>query len=127
MQVSAFNPREDSRNIDHYRRENSFWQEWSLFDLDTGKQIISARFYGSAATVYCVVWIWNDAPCRGYGKAGGYGYHKQSAALQEALSAAGVTLSENIGGVGETAMRAAFNALAAALRITRPMIHVAHA
>jgi hypothetical protein len=43
----------------------------------------------AASVVYCSVWI--HAPgisCAGHGQAGGYGYHKQSAALQFALDRA---------------------------------------
>lgn len=51
----------------------------------------------------------------GRGRAGGGGYHKSSAALAEALTDAGVTLSENISGRGETVMREALVAAARAL------------
>jgi hypothetical protein len=99
---------------------------------------VEARFYmgrsASASVVYCSIWIrgrknngmWNS----GHGSAGGYGYHKESAALQEALDSAGVSLfgpvyygdrdkrhrrPANIGGVGDSAMRDALVAVTRAL------------
>jgi len=58
------------------------------------KEVITARFYmgrsASASVVYCCLWINNV--CSGKGNAGGYGYHKESAALQAALTSAGIEL-----------------------------------
>ena len=137
--VIAFDPQEDKRNIEHYRRESSFWRELSLIDLDKGRSVLELRFYGSGSTVYAVTWIhaWEYGPdfakagytasCRGYGKAGGYGYHKVSAAAQEAFRAAGITLSEDIGGRGDSAIEEALKAFAVHLGIARPYIHRAHA
>ena len=137
--VIAFDPQEDKRSIQHYRRESSFWHELSLIDLDKGCSVLELRFYGSGATVYAVTWIhaWEYGPdfvkagciasCRGYGKAGGYGYHKPSAAAQEAFKAAGITLAEDIGGLGDSAIEDALRAFAVYLGISRPYIHRAHA
>lgn len=123
--VTSFIPRTDSRNIASYRRENSFWKSLSLIDLDAGKEVASVRFYGANAAVYCVAWINGDA--RGYGKAGGYGYHKPSAAMSEALLRAGVHLDQSIDGVGDGAMIDALEALATFMGIKRPYVHHAHA
>lgn len=126
--VLDFTPKTDSRNIESYRREKSFWQEFALLDLDNGETRVSVRFYGANATVYCVVWLWgNDQSARGYGKAGGYGYHKSSAAMAEAFKAAGVVLKEDIGGRGDSAMNEALQAFAKHAGITRPHIHHSHA
>lgn len=108
------------------------------------KEIITARFYmgrsNRASVVYCCVWVsGKDFYTSGKGNAGGYGYHKLSQALQEALDSAGVELYGNaygkddrkslkkrchIGGVGETAMSAAFHAIAKALGYNK--IHITH-
>lgn len=137
MQTLTFTPRESAKRIDSYRRESSFWAEHALIDLDMGACVAMVRFYGSAATVYCVVWIsaWrhgfpaagSTASCRGCGKAGGYGYHKASAAMQEALLDAGFTLSDDIAGRGDGAMREALESMAKLFGIARPYIHHAHA
>lgn len=69
----------------------------------------------SSATIYCNLWIHARKPelwLHTSGSAGGYGYHKQSAALADALRSASIDLSRSINGVGETAMRAALIAIA---------------
>lgn len=85
----------------------------------------------NASTVYASIWI--SAPdkniyCAGHGSAGGYGYHKESAAIQEAITSAGIELTgdvygrndekknkrADIGGVGDSAVRAAIDAIARA-------------
>jgi hypothetical protein len=67
---------------------------------------------------YCSVWftgIRDALPwCAGHGKASGYGYHRPSAAMQEALDSAGIKLSEPIDGVGQQAMADALRAIARA-------------
>lgn len=137
MEVLKFAPRESKRKVLSYRRENSFNLQWSLIDLDMGKEVASVRFYGAGNTVYCVAWfsLWRHGfpkagetgSCLGCGKAGGYGYHRVSAAMDEALEDAGFVLSESISGVGESAMKKALEAIALHVGIARPMIHQAHA
>lgn len=127
QKVMSFPPREDPRNIASYRRESSFWKEIALIDLDEGECRASVRFYGSGSVVYCVAWFWGrDKSCRGYGKAGGYGYHKPSAAMEEALKAAGCVLAEPIDGRGDSAMRDAMLAIADYFGISRPYLHLSH-
>lgn len=48
------------------------------------------------------------------GSASGYGYHKGSAAAADAIANAGISLSENISGVGNDAMQEALEAIALA-------------
>lgn len=127
MNVISFNPTEDDRNTYSYRREKHFDSQLSLVDLDEGREIACVRFYQPNEIVYCVVWIFSDKPARGYGKAGGGGYHKRSAALAEALSRAGVTLSGPINGCGDSAMDEALLALARHMGVARPLVVRAHA
>lgn len=58
--------------------------------------IVEARFYmgrsRTASTVYCSLWVHGAEYCAGHGVASGYGYHKESAALQSAINSAGVSL-----------------------------------
>lgn len=103
--------------------------------------IVEVRFYvgrsRQASRVYCTLEVTTDQPSfrRAVGWAGGSGYHKQSAALQEAITNAGYTLhgdvyalrdsdltplereeamekKASIGGVGDGAIRLALLAIA---------------
>lgn len=82
------------------------------------KTAVTIRVHGTKARNYCSVWI-DDRPAQrhysGHGWAGGYGYHRPSAALQVALKSAGVTLDEDIDGRGEGAMRDAVIAICHAM------------
>ena len=99
-------------------------------DAGSKRTIVDCRLYmgrsRNASTVYCSVWVsgyinnewvW----ITGHGKASGYGYHKASAAMQHAITAAGFTLTDDNGeimpidGRGDEAMRDAAIAIAAAL------------
>ena len=57
-------------------------------------EVITARFYmgrsANASVVYCCLWV--SGVCSGYGTAGGWGYHKESAALGAAIRSAGIEL-----------------------------------
>jgi hypothetical protein len=85
------------------------------------RTLIDARFWMArrrdASVVYCSVWIQGRADfyVSGYGTAGGYGYHRASAALEAALNSAGIRLSEGIHGAGDSAMREALDAVAVAM------------
>lgn len=68
------------------------------------------------SVVYCSVRIKtrDGRYTSGAGNAGGYGYHKASAALGDALTSAGVRLDSAINGRGDSAMRDALRAVAEA-------------
>ena len=73
----------------------------------------------NASTVYATIWTHNRQNngryFAGHGNAGGYGYHKESAAIASAISSAGISLDTDIGGVGDSAIDAALTAIARAL------------
>ncbi len=81
-------------------------------------EVATARWYMSrsadgASPIYCSLWV--NVPgvihAAGHGRARGYGYHKASAALGDAIQSAGITLSKDIDGVGDTAMDDALHAI----------------
>lgn len=94
-------------------------------------EVATARFYMSrsstASVVYCCLWVYTATGeyTSGRGQADGYGYHKESAALQDAITSAGIELygspyqqdeqTKNkrcyIDGVGYGAMRDALEAI----------------
>lgn len=88
---------------------------------------IECRLYGTGSVNTCCIWANNgEIHTSGSGSAGGYGYHRPSQAMENAIRNAGFTLSESIGGVGETAMEEALIAMAKALGIKRPAIIRSH-
>ena len=99
-------------------------------DAGSKRTIVDCRVYmghsRNASAVYCSIWAnghTNNEPVwiTGHGKVGGYGYHKASAAMQNAIIAAGFTLTDGKGdsmsiyGRGDEAMHDASIAIAAAL------------
>lgn len=137
MRANIDNIRETDRNA---RRDNGFDREIAVLDPKTGHAIVTARIYRPGTVAYCSLWISGTGRYgRGQGKAGGYGYHKPSAALQAAINDAGITLTGDvygrtktdkpcsISGVGDSAMIEACDAIARALTGKRWFIvHVAH-
>lgn len=114
------------------------------------KELVTARFWYSksrtASVCYCSIWV-NCSPVyvSGKGQAGGWGYHRSSAALESALTSAGIELygspylgpgekpregKENfksrayIGGCGDTAMQDAIKAIGVALGYTTKQLHL---
>jgi len=89
-----------------------------IHDSSGIRTLVTVRVYGTKARNYVSIWV--HAPddergmsCAGHGLAGGYGYHRPSAAMQEALESAGIKLANRIDGVGDSAMDDALRAIAA--------------
>lgn len=106
----------------NYGVEKELISSWNVVvnSAEGLKNIITARCYmgrsASASTVYASVWVNGpDHFTNGTGKAGGYGYHKQSAAIAEAIRSAGIELDKDIAGVGDSAIEEALEAIASAL------------
>lgn len=86
----------DKEKVSHYL----------VLDKKTERVIIDCRTYmgrsNSTSTVWASLWVnlrankkpegWVYAFTSGSGKAGGWGYHKESAAVQDAISSAGIEL-----------------------------------
>lgn len=80
------------------------------------KPVVELRLYGTGNTNTAAIWVHSgDIHTSGTGAAGGYGYHRPSAAAGEAIRNAGFELSENISGVGESAIVRAVKAIAEAV------------
>lgn len=94
---------------------------WNVIVNDNGKLInlITVRCYmgrsSSASVVYATVWVHGDHYTSGTGKAAGYGYHKQSAAIGDAIENAGIEMSESINARGDSAITEALEAIARAM------------
>lgn len=84
---------------------HSLISEWQIIDKKTERTVITCRTYtkGRGNTVYASLWVhritdknkpadWEYGETSGRGQAGGYGYHKASAAVAEAIRSAGIEL-----------------------------------
>ena len=88
----------------------------SVIAIVNGKmrECIIVRFYRSKSAdgtspVYCNFWLCMPDNYRsGKGVAKGFGYHKQSAALHDAIRNAGIVLPEDIDGRGMSVYPSAF-------------------
>lgn len=122
---------EGIRLTDREREEkNGLGHGYKAIMIKEGKveDLVDLRISSTSSAAYAVVWLyspkvkdkdgqkirdafWNN----GSGRAGGYGYHRQSAAAESAFSRAGVQLSQGIGGCGDQAIREAVQAVGKAL------------
>ena len=84
-----------------------------------------ARSGGGARSVYCSIWV-HCSPYHvsGRGIAKGYGYHKPSAAFQEACDSAGIKLSQPVDGRGDSLVMEALFAIGQALGFDRSELHI---
>ena len=109
---SKFNPND--------RKENNYLYEYAVMALSPDMEIenpVVCRIYGTSSHKrnYCCVWIRKDHKMRnGSGWAGGYGYHRPSAAAESAFHNAGIDFDGEIGGRGDSAIREACLAVARA-------------
>lgn len=140
--VAKFTAEKCQSNAKNYSQEKELVSRYLVIDKKTEKVIIDCRCYmgrvSNSSQVYSSIWINSLKPlCEdaegftaytsGYGMAGGYGYHKESAAIDDAISSAGFTLFGSasgydnkpdfkktcrIAGVGETAINSALLAIA---------------
>ena len=113
-------------NGKNYGHKKELIQTFNVI-TDTLKEIITVRCYmgrsASASVVYASIWINSpDYHGSGTGKAGGYGYHKISAAISEAILSAGIELSKDISGVGNDAIHEALCAIAEAMGYNKFLI-----
>jgi len=148
-------------NAYNYSRDKEIVGTWNVVGKVNGelRDVVTARCYmgrsSSASVVYASVWVHVGNNCTsGKGSAGGGGYHKQSAAIGDAIDSAGIELygdvyasggvrkeynyttkqvdiiKENlkkrayIGGVGDTAIDAALLAIAKAAGVRGKLLIV---
>lgn len=139
MKASLDNLKNNSDAVRKARKEKGFYRQAVVIDSCDGTPVVTARWYwpgrDGASRCYCCVWLRRidqengvyDCDGSGGGYAGGGGYHKPSAALDAALDAAGVELSDPINGRGETALDAALLAIARAAIGGKRRIFLSHA
>lgn len=130
--VIGFKP--ESNSLGSYRKEkHGLYRQYTLINLDSegflqGEQLAIVRVYWPREQAYACAWLnTKDAYAIGKGKAGGYGYCKESAAIDCALRDAGVQLEHSIHGVGQSAIKEALHAWARFVGLTNWTIVDAHA
>lgn len=106
-------------NISH-RKEDRFTSQLSavVFNQETGatREAVTLRFYTTDCRSYACIWANNGREwVNGSGFAGGYGYNRASEAASRAITAAGITIDEEIGGRGDSHVEYAVEAIASAL------------
>ena len=115
----------------NHRKENHFMEQYTALvsTKDGMREAVTLRVYGTKTMNYVCLWFNNGNQwAAGTGIAGGYGYHRPSAAAAEALTKAGVEFPERISGYGDEAIRDAVQALAKKLYPRKKVyIHKAHA
>tara|TARA_R100000734_G_C3275089_1_gene70064 strand:+ start:43 stop:459 length:417 start_codon:yes stop_codon:yes gene_type:complete len=137
MKVNKVNLKDNEIGAKRDRVSNNFYKEITIIDPSKATDdnlgrsngtVATFRFYWGSTVCHCVAWFFGkDQYGSGYGNAGGGGYCKESASMQAALEQAGIKLSKNIHGVGETAMREAAIAIGKKLSGKRKLyLHVAH-
>ena len=100
--MKAVMPLTSVSNARNYGGEKEQIRGIKLIDKKTERVIVDARWYmgksSSALNMYCSLWCVGRGAYEathstsGKGTAGGYGYHKASAALASAIDSAGITL-----------------------------------
>ena len=140
MSGPGSNPRGITSAAAKARDNQAFIREISVngFDAnhDTLRSLVTARLYTplrpNASTTTAIIWVYTpDRTVSGSGKTSGFGYHRGSAALADAIYNAGISLSQDISGSGDDAMDRAVMAIA---RLAFPdygpgrlFLHIAHA
>lgn len=118
--------RNEGINAKAHRRENAFMEQYSIIDSDFN-EVLTLRIYGTNAKNYACVWTsektnWSN----GSGSAGGYGYHRPSAAAEEALKKAGFDFSP-ISGRGDSAIKECLENVAKdVFKLKKYIVHRAH-
>lgn len=115
--VIAFIPARNMPASYRERQAKHFYNGYKVVTIVNGEMVnlVDARLGATDNCHYASVWLnmryydndyYNIYGCAyGAGKAGGYGYHRASAALESALHRAGVRFSIGCSGMGESAMR----------------------
>ena len=140
MKNTVTNYTPESRSLGSYRKEeHGLHKQYTLLDLSAAPYVTPngipqypsaaiVRVYWPAQTAYACVWLsFKDSYSVGKGKAGGYGYCKESGAIDNALSSAGITLEHSIHGVGESAIWGALAAIAEFAKLSAWTVTVSHA
>ena len=113
-------------NAGQHRKEDKFTTAYHAFYIDNEgapHEVVDMRFYHTEARAYCALWVkasdyanatatHNGSYWSASGLAGGYDYHRGSAAAAEAIENAGIYLPYDIGGHGDSMVEQALAQIA---------------
>lgn len=134
----------------HRKEGKCFFESYAIIDIERDrygahKRLVNAsielRLYGTGNQNFACLWVNVEATkhrfdshemqagihTQGSGRAGGYGYHRPSAAAGEAINNAGFALDQHIGGVGDSAIEEAMVAIAECVGIKNYVLVRSHA
>lgn len=97
----------EEKNIQHGYKAIGISKDGKLWEL------VDLRIGQTATTAYACVWLHvagYGTYAHGSGKAGGYGYHRSSAAAESAFRSAGMIFNQSFSGCGDTMTREAVQA-----------------
>lgn len=115
--VISFVPSQDMPASYRERQANHFYNGYKVVTIvnDEMIELVDARLGVTDSCHYASVWLNtrycdndyynNNGHAYGAGKAGGYGYHRASAALDSAFKRAGMRFNVGCSCMGESAMR----------------------
>ena len=114
--VKSFEAKQNMSATIRDREEKYIKRGYKAVCIDNGemRELVDLRIGRTDTTVYACVWLSgiNHLNCWAYGsgKAGGYGYHRASAAAESAFRAAGMVFDSGFSGCGDSATREAVQA-----------------
>lgn len=122
---TTFHRKENKCYFDSYTALVPYFNKYT--NREDLKAIVELRLYGTGNSNTAAIWI-NDTEIHtsGTGSAGGYGYHRPSAAAAEAITNAGFELDNPIAGRGDSAIEEAVMAIAESLGYKNASIFHAH-
>lgn len=126
MNVITFEPKQSMNRTIRDREEKHIYKGYKAVCID-GKglrTLAEVRIGATDGAHYACVWLDGKEWAYGSGKAGGYGYDRASAAVENAFHAAGMQFDEAFGGYGSLMMEAAIKAAGEYLSGGRPVYMV---
>lgn len=110
--VKSFEAKQNMSATIREREEKNIKRGFKAISIDNGKmrELVDLRIGQTDTTAYACVWMYNNGCAYGSGKAGGYGYHRASAAAESAFRSAGMVFTSGFGGCGDSAIREAVQA-----------------
>lgn len=136
--VTSFVPAQDMPASYRERQEKHFYNGYKVVTIvnDEMVELVDARLGATDNCHYASVWL-NTRYCdndyynsngsaRGAGKAGGYGYHRASAALNSAFRRAGMRFDIGCSGQGESMMQDCLLAAGEYLKPNGAKVYLVH-